>query len=132
MVAAFVTRNAHLRDIAVRDPARLLAEGDFYAQYMKDGKYTRGSAAPMHHTTPKEIREFLRSTQMDRKSTAATFEVVKMVSCEGFLGFIHAASLCKLPDDEFEEWLKVILETASDEETLGSADHLLVVLRRTS
>jgi S-adenosylmethionine-dependent methyltransferase len=41
VAAAFVSRNAHLRDVCMRDPARLKREPSFYQQYLRDGRYAR-------------------------------------------------------------------------------------------
>lgn len=129
---AFVSKNAHLRDIAVKDPQRLQKEAEFYHTngYLSDGKYTRGRA-PMHHTTIPQIRELLLRAQERVKNAQNSFAVEKMISCEGFLGFQHASHLAKLDDQAFSLWLNVILETAEDETTLGCADHVLVILRKT-
>lgn len=131
LIAAFVTRNAHLRDIAVRDPHRLSSEADFYKQYLQDGKYTGGTAAPMHHTTINEIYQLLVSVRQDGHFGALQFELKRIIACEGFLGFQHASHLSRLDDDTFQRWLDVILASATERDSLGAADHLLVILKRT-
>lgn len=129
---AFVTKNAHLRDIAVRDPRRLQTESAFYKAdgYLFDGKYTRGHA-PMHHTTIPQIRELLSDVKKQCQTAGDSFTVEKMISCEGFLGYQHALHLADLDDEAFSRWLEVVLQTAGDETTLGCADHVLVILKKT-
>lgn len=131
VLAAFVSRNAHLRDVASRDPERLAKEWKFYEQYLRDGgKYTRGSKAPMAHSTVEEIRGVIDTTMRLAREGDIDVELTKLVSCEGFLGFRHAEGLAKLDSDAFAKWLGVVLRTAEEETNLGAADHILAVLKR--
>ena len=126
----FVTKNEHLRDVAARDPNRIKLEWEFYSEYLTHGRYTRGRNAAMHHTSPKEIHELLAAIKEADKPMDLEFDLVKMISCEGFLGFHHGTHLVDLDNESFAKWPEVILQTAEDETTLGSADHLLVILQR--
>ncbi|KAK4497786.1 hypothetical protein PRZ48_010439 [Zasmidium cellare] len=132
VLAAFVTRNAHLRDIAVRDPGRLAREWGFYERYLRDGRYTRGGKAPMYHASLKEIRALVATARRKGQDKGIGSELGKLVSCEGFLGFQHASHLVELDEDAFARWREVVLGSAADEATLGAADHILAVIRRTS
>ncbi|KAF2173456.1 hypothetical protein M409DRAFT_15738 [Zasmidium cellare ATCC 36951] len=131
MLAAFVTKNAHLRDVATRDPERLHTEWGFYEGYLRDGRYARGGKAPMWHGTIGEIRGLIEGLQRAGGEKGVESEVLKLVSCEGFLGFGHASHLASLGEEAFERWLGVVLESAADDTTLGAADHVLAVIRRT-
>jgi S-adenosylmethionine-dependent methyltransferase len=133
VLAAFVSRNAHLRDVASRDPERLEKEWEFYEQYLRDGgKYTRGSNAPMIHSTVDEIRRVIDTTKQLAREEDIDMELTKLISCEGFLGFRHAEALAELGGDAFAKWLAVVLRTAEDETNLGAADHVLAILKRSS
>lgn len=132
VLAAFVTRNAHLRDLSSRDPARIEREWDFYEQYLKDGRYTRGTKAPMHHATLGEIRGLISAMQDAERGRGIGSDLVKLVACEGFLGFHHASHLVGLGDGAFAKWLGVVVGSATDEANLGAADHILAVIQRTA
>lgn len=131
VLAAFVSLNAHLRDVASRDPERLAKEWGFYEQYLRDGgKYTRGSKAPMIHSTIDEIRLVIETTKRLAREENLEVELTKLISCEGFLGFRHAENLASIDNDGFARWLDVVLRTAEDETNLGAADHILAILKR--
>jgi S-adenosylmethionine-dependent methyltransferase len=125
ILAAFVTMFAHLRDIATKDPGRLLLKKPFYTEYLKTGNYTANPATGMHHFHVEEIRDLFH-----RVSSASRLSLERLVACEGFLGGRLSASLSGLDDHEFQEWLHVILQFAEDPSALGTADHLLAVARK--
>ncbi|CEL03833.1 hypothetical protein ASPCAL04973 [Aspergillus calidoustus] len=123
LVAAFVLQYAHLRDIAQRDPMRLLADYDaFYAKYLADGKYTRNPLVSSYHANPAEVRKIFESIP--------GLQLERLVACEGFLGGGLASKINQLPDDAYEKWADVVLRFAEDPSILGNADHVLAVARR--
>jgi S-adenosylmethionine-dependent methyltransferase len=122
VVASFVSVFAHLRDLARKDPARLLAEWPFYSKYLDSGKYTRRTDNHSYHALPEEVLDL--SIVEDGKAS-----LEKVVSAEGFLGFDGARALAKLSDQEFNKWLDVVMETAANHEMLGSADHILAIFK---
>jgi SAM-dependent methyltransferase len=123
LVAAFVLQYAHLRDIAQRDPMRLLADYDtFYAKYLADGKYTRNPLVCSYHANPAEVGEIFESIP--------GLQLERLVACEGFLGGGLASEINQLPDDAYEKWVDVVLRFAEDPSILGNADHVLAVARR--
>jgi len=123
--AAFVTMFAHLRDIANKDPGRLLRKKDFYSEYLTTGNYTANPATGMHHFHVEEIRDMFQ-----RVSSSSGLSLERLVACEGFLGGGLSAPLSELSEEEFQEWVRVILRFAEDPSALGSADHLLAVARK--
>lgn len=125
ILAAFVTMFAHLRDIAAKDPGRLLLKKPFYTEYLRTREYTANPATGMHHFHVEEIRDLFQ-----RVSSASRLSLERLVACEGFLGGRLSANLSGLGDQEFQEWLHVILQFAEDPSALGSADHLLAVARK--
>jgi SAM-dependent methyltransferase len=124
LIAAFVLQYAHLRDIAQRDPMRLLAEYDgFYAEYLADGKYTRNQLVSSYHASPAQVRGIFESIPQ--------LQLERLVACEGFLGGGLASKINALDDNAYEKWVDVVLRFAEDPSILGNADHVLAVARRT-
>ncbi|KAL3443139.1 S-adenosyl-L-methionine-dependent methyltransferase [Aspergillus insuetus] len=124
LIAAFVLQYAHLRDIAQRDPMRLLAEYDsFYCKYLADGKYTRNQLLSSYHASPAEVREIFEAIPQ--------LQLEKLVACEGFLGGGLASQINELDDNAYEKWVDAVLRFAEDPSILGNADHVLAVARRT-
>ncbi|GIJ83047.1 hypothetical protein Asppvi_001564 [Aspergillus pseudoviridinutans] len=123
ILAAFMLQYAHLRDIAQRDPMRLVREYDsFYANYLAEGRYTRSQLICSYHSDPDKVRAMFM--------TVPELQLERLVSCEGFLGGGLASKLGELQDDAYERWVDVVLRFAEDPNTLGNADHLLAVARR--
>jgi S-adenosylmethionine-dependent methyltransferase len=123
ILMAYVTVFAHLRDMARRDPSRLAAEWDFYQKYLDSGRYTRNSHNESFHLYPAEL-------ERDLGAFSHQVKVEKTVSCEGFLGAGGAQELAGLGDSEMERWVDVVMRSADQRETIHSADHLLVVVRK--
>ncbi|KAK1976999.1 S-adenosyl-L-methionine-dependent methyltransferase [Colletotrichum cereale] len=123
VLLAYVSVYAHLRDMARRDPSRLAREWPFYQGYLRDGHYTRNPDTESFHTYPATLEGELRAF-----GGRATVE--RVVGCEGFLGFDGARGLAGLGDEELGRWVDVVMASAEEGETLNSADHLLVVLRK--
>lgn len=123
IILAYVSVYAHLRDMARQDPSRLLKEWTFYEGYLQSGKYNRRAGNESFHVYPKNLEKELGVA-------AGQARVIKTVSCEGFLGFNNAKVLANLSDSEMDRWVEVIMRSASEPETLNSADHILVVLQK--
>jgi SAM-dependent methyltransferase len=132
LVTAFVTRYAHLRDIAQRDPDRLAMEFEsFYKEYLSSGKYTRNASMPSYHTNAKEAGElFWEVDGLLRARGAPGLTLNRVVACEGFLGGGLAGKLGALSPEAYERWVDVVVQSSEDEELLGNADHLLAVAER--
>jgi S-adenosylmethionine-dependent methyltransferase len=122
LFTSFVTKFAHFRDLVSKDPGRLLREKEFYESYIEDGLYTR-SGRSAFHTEPHDIVALF-----ERMKPRAN--LLKLVSCEGFLGYHAATALNNLEPPAFDAWVKLILESASREDVLGSADHVLAVAQK--
>lgn len=124
IILAYVSVYAHLRDMARQDPSRLLKEWTFYEGYLESGKYNRRAGNESFHMYPKDLEQEL-GVAVDQ------VRVVKTVSCEGFLGFNNSKALANLSDAEMDKWVDIVMCSASEPETLNSADHILVVLQKT-
>jgi S-adenosylmethionine-dependent methyltransferase len=126
LIAAFVTRFAHLRNLARQVPARLLQEAAFYKEYVKNGRYTRRADTLGYHVGGNEVRGLFQ------KVGEPSLSVERVVGCEGFLGGGQSAEIVRSENKVFEKWLKLVLDFAECEEVLGASDHLLVVAKRCS
>ena len=128
VVAAFVTKWAHLRDIARRDPGRIVRgeeETRFYEGYVAEGemggRYDRvQDRVGWHIQGGKEARELV-------ESIGEGLKVKKIVACEGFLGGGLSEEVGRMGREVFERWVDICASVAEREETWGAADHLLVI-----
>jgi hypothetical protein len=80
-----------------------------------DGNY-RGLS---YHALPSEIRDLI--------SSIPELTLRELRGCEGLLGGGLDKKVNELPDDEFQAWVQLILETGMDEAGLSNSDHLLAV-----
>jgi S-adenosylmethionine-dependent methyltransferase len=111
VLLAYVTVFGHLRDVARHDPGRLVSEWGFYEKYLRTGVY------------PRDVERELECVK-------GGAEVVRMVSCEGFLGFDTARALARVGEEEMERWVDVVIQSADQPQTFHSAEHLVVVLKK--
>jgi SAM-dependent methyltransferase len=121
LLSASVSRYAHLRDIARKDPGRLAREAAFYKGYLTSGEYTRRSDNVSYHALPQEVAAAPQHPEV---------KLERVIACEGFLGANGAKHLSGLNGDEFEAWIKVIMAIAEQREMLGATDHILSVLHK--
>jgi SAM-dependent methyltransferase len=129
---AFVTIEAHLRDLATREPARILDEKAFYDRYLADGRYQKPKVLPTgtvevqaFHTRSADVRGFFARYFHD------VAELIELRAVEGILGGGLDAKLADAPDEVVQAWANLLFEKYSaDREQLGCADHLLALLRR--
>ena len=101
LFCAWVSRWAHYRDVATREPARLAARKAFYAQHARDGDYVRvgeeGKAVhAMNHELPAEMPKIL-----SRVTGRGETDVV-MVGTEGVLAGGLDKLVNELQGEEFE------------------------------
>ena len=99
LFCAWVSRYAHYRDLATREPARLARKREFYAQHAQDGNYVKlgpdGEVLhAMHHELPENMPGILRE--------ATGVEDVEMVGTEGLLAGGLDKMVNELEGDEFE------------------------------
>lgn len=123
LVLAHVTIFAHLRDLARRDPSRLVKKWFFYEIYLQSGIYDRRPDNETFHMYPWNVETELEVVKQEA-------EIVKMVSCESFLGFETAIALAKVTDQEMDKWVDVVMQSAGHPHTLNSAEHLIVIMRK--
>lgn len=129
VLPAFVTKWAHLRDIAQRDPNRLGQEAGFYSRYVGNGVYDRVPTRTSYHVSVGDI-ETLFDRTFQESETGERLEIQCIWACESFLGGGISQHLSHLPSTAFEEWFKICLAQANRPELLGASDHLLVVAHK--
>ena len=123
VLLAYVTVFGHLRDVARRDSARLVSEWEFYERYLRTGVYDRRPDNESFHVYPRDVERELECVK-------GGAEVVRMVSCEGFLGFDTARTLARVGEEEMERWADVVMQSADHPHAFNSAEHLVVVLKK--
>lgn len=124
---AFVTRWAHLRDLARREPGRVVRESGFYEGYIGDGerggRYDRVQGRTGWHVSGgREAKGVVEGV--------GGLAVERVVGCEGFLGGGLSAGLGGDDSSVFQCWVDLCLREAEKEEAWGASDHLLVVARK--
>ncbi|KAJ7600945.1 S-adenosyl-L-methionine-dependent methyltransferase [Mycena floridula] len=125
LFCAFISRLAHLRDLAQREPERLVREGDFYDKYLESGQYvkmsaTRGRRVESYHASLEEIRPLVDSVGG---------KVVEILSVEGILPGGLDKELAKVDQETLNKWIEVLKPLSRKPENLGCADHWLVVVK---
>jgi S-adenosylmethionine-dependent methyltransferase len=125
--AAFVTKWAHLRDVANKDPGRVFRESQFYAGYAGDGPragvYDRVEGRTGWHASGgNEVRKIVEGE--------ASLDVDNVVACEAFLGGGLSASLVNEGKDVFQRWVDLCWQVARAEDSWAASDHLLVTARK--
>ncbi|GAB5592821.1 hypothetical protein Unana1_07721 [Umbelopsis nana] len=113
LFTAFISRHAHFRDIATRDPSRLALKQDFYANLLQNGIYNRQS----YHAHPNDVRELIGGFP--------ELDMVEFRGCEGILAGGLDKKVNELPDTEFQHWVDLVIESGTDETGLSNSDHLL-------
>ena len=127
LCVAFVTKWAHLRDIAKRDPGRVVRERAFYEGYVGDGeregRYDRVEGRMGWHVAGG--RQAMKIVE-----GVGGLSVERVVACESFLGGGLSAGLGNDDADTFKHWVDICWQEAEKEETWGASDHLLVIARK--
>ncbi|KAI0325792.1 S-adenosyl-L-methionine-dependent methyltransferase [Cubamyces sp. BRFM 1775] len=129
LFCAWVSRWAHYRDVAMRDPARLMKKRDFYAKHAADGDYVRydenGQAChAMNHELPANMPGILKRITGE--------ENVKMVGTEGLLAGGLDKLVNELQGEEFQAWVDKCYEVGTDEHGWILADHIVGVVSKTA
>ncbi|KAH9896716.1 hypothetical protein C8Q73DRAFT_421550 [Cubamyces lactineus] len=129
LFCAWVSRWAHYRDVAMRDPARLAKKSVFYAKHAVDGDYVRlnenGQAChAMNHELPANMPVILKRVTGE--------ENVKMVGTEGLLAGGLDKLVNELQGEEFQAWVDKCYEVGTDAHGWILADHIVGVVSKTA
>lgn len=129
LFCAFVTVHAHLRDLVVRDPSRLLKEyKPFYEEYLSSGEYVKTRA------TGQKVESYHvpnLSQDIEELVSESGGRLVEVISTEGILGGVDS-SLCNVEKEVLEKWVEIMLPMAKNPANIGCADHLLAVAKKTA
>ncbi|KAI0635021.1 S-adenosyl-L-methionine-dependent methyltransferase [Trametes polyzona] len=128
LFCAWVSRWAHYRDVATRDPARLVRNKAFYAKHAEDGDYVRydEDGRPCHamnHEHPAEMPLMLKRITNE--------DDVTMVGTEGLLAGGIDKLVTELQGDEFEAWVDKCFEVGTDKHGWMLSDHIVGVVSKT-
>lgn len=118
--AAFITRFAPLRDVAVKSPQWIQEHPDRYQQLVKDGVLLaqKDSIAPdFYFAHPDEVLPLMSS---------GGFRLEALQGSEGFLAG-HEEAVNELEGELWEAWVDVNYRAGRDPSLLSAADHLLYV-----
>lgn len=128
---AFVTRWAHLKDVARRDPGRVGRERGFYEDYTSDGAGERvGRYDRVDGRSGWHVGSGREAWELVERGGGGLLEVERVVGCEGFLGGGLSEGLEGDGESGFEIWVETCAAVAEREEMWGASDHLLVVAKR--
>ncbi|KAH8075998.1 S-adenosyl-L-methionine-dependent methyltransferase [Cristinia sonorae] len=127
LFCAWVSRWAHYRDVAMRDPGRLSAKKESYAKHAIGGDYVRldefGVAVhAMNHEHPAKMPVVLKKV--------TGLAEVKMIGTEGVLAGGLDKLVNSLEGDAFEAWVEKCVETGQDEYGWMMSDHIVGVARK--
>ncbi|OJT11508.1 hypothetical protein TRAPUB_11980 [Trametes pubescens] len=128
LFCAWVSRWAHYRDVAMRDPGRLAMKRDFYAKHAEDGDYVRYDedgqpCHAMHHEMPTEMPVMLKRITGE--------DDVRMVGAEGVLAGGPDKLVNEMQGEDFEAWVEECLEVGTDEHSWMLSDHIIGVVPKT-
>ncbi|KAI0032913.1 S-adenosyl-L-methionine-dependent methyltransferase [Vararia minispora EC-137] len=129
LAVAFISRWAHYRDLAMREPARLAAKKAFYDKHYRDGSYIKrdGSERVLsasHHEHPADMRIVLE------RATGVPASEVHMIGTEGVLAGGLDKLINDLHNDEFEAWVRLCMDASEDEYAWMSSDHIVGFVHR--
>ncbi|TCD64031.1 hypothetical protein EIP91_004665 [Steccherinum ochraceum] len=127
LICAWVSRWAHYRDVAMRDPGRLHLKEDFYRKHASDGDYVRvdSHGTPVHamnHELPINMPLLLKK--------ATGLEEVQMVGVEGILAGGLDRLVNDLEGDAFEAWVQKCLDVGNSDNGWMMSDHIIGIARR--
>ncbi|KAI0077592.1 S-adenosyl-L-methionine-dependent methyltransferase [Panus rudis PR-1116 ss-1] len=129
LFCAWVSRWAHYRDLAMREPQRLFRRKDFYAKHAQNGDYVRTDEDnvpihAMHHEIPSQMPIILRRV--------TGVQNVKMVGAEGILAGNLDKPVNDLEGEEFEAWVHKCMDIGHDENEWMMSDHIIGIAQKAS
>jgi ubiquinone/menaquinone biosynthesis C-methylase UbiE len=123
--AAFVTRFAVLRNIAINTPQEIVTEPERFAQLLDTGVHPSGPAKrypDFYFIHTDEIRPFMET---------AGFTTVNLIGCEGIVAG-HEEAINQVQGDLWRAWVALNYRLGQEPALYGAADHLLYIGRKNS
>ncbi|KAJ3519061.1 hypothetical protein NM688_g9358 [Phlebia brevispora] len=146
LICAWVSRWAHYRDVAMRDPGRLALKPDFYKRHAENGDYLKREGDTflhaMNHEHPANMPAILRRVTGEHK--------IKMVGVEGVLAGGLDKLVNELEEEAFEvghkdstmftftdfdrvqSWVQKCLEVGYDDMGWMMSDHIIGIARKSA
>lgn len=119
VAAAFIIRNAVIRDTAKYDPIRIIEDGEILEEVLNTGilKMPEDSDdfTDAYFSLPSEIIPFMKW---------GGFETLTMVACEGVISLIEE-KVNELEGEVWKKWVKLNYRLGQDPSVFGSAEHIL-------
>lgn len=121
--AAFITRFAPLRDVAINSPGWIAEHPARFDRLLRTGQNPafEGSAFPDSY--------FARPEEIPPLMAAGGFAQLTLIGCEGLVAG-HEAAVNDLTGDLWERWVALNYELGQEPSLHGAADHLLFVGRK--
>lgn len=123
LFCTFISRYAAHRDLAYKSPADLSKKAELYRHILETGHILPQSPDQPEFigylSTPVEVGPFVHSAGLD---------VHQVLGVEG-LNYTNEEEVNQLSGEEWQAWVDLNYQLASDPSILGSVAHLLVVAR---
>ncbi len=123
--AAFVTRFAVLRDIAIKNPQEIVADPERFAQLLETGVHPAGPAKrypDFYFVHTDDIRPLME---------AAGFTTENLIGCEGIVAG-HEETINQVQGELWQQWVALNYRLGQEPALYGAADHLLYIGRKIS
>lgn len=118
--AAFITRFAPLRDVAIRSPLWILENPDRFRQLLQDGQN------PAHEANAFPDSYFIHPDEIIPLMEHGGFETRALQGCEGILGG-HEEAVNALDGEAWVAWVALNYRLGREPSLFGASDHLLYV-----
>jgi len=121
--AAFITRFAPLRDLAISNPEWIIENRTRFELFFHTGAHpaiSGGTYADFYFAHPGEVMPFMET---------AGFETIKLIGCEGIVAG-HEEKINQVTGQLWEEWVELNYQLGHEPTLLGAADHLLYIGHR--
>jgi S-adenosylmethionine-dependent methyltransferase len=119
IAAAFIVRYAALRDLSIKDPAWILAEGNRHL--LNTGELIGRSFPHAYLAHPAEVIPFMESTGC---------QTLELIAAEGVMNKIDNHIVAEAKGDLWDAWIDLHYRLGKDPSLHGAADHLLYVGRK--
>lgn len=123
--AAFATRYAVLRDMAINNPQELMDHAARVQEALEAGLYPTGvnkRYPDFYFARTDEIRPFMQS---------AGFATLALIGCEGIVAG-HEAAVNQVQGELWQKWVELNYQLGQEPALHGAADHLLYIGRKSA
>lgn len=118
--AAFITRFAPLRDVAIHAPNWILQHPDRFRLLLEDG------LNPAHEDSAFPDSFFVHPDEITPLMTDGGFEALALQGCEGIIAG-HEETINALEGEAWEAWVALNYSLGREPSLYGASDHLLYI-----